>query len=77
MMTTDVFCRECDIDTIETRIPMLSYNEDEELEDDWDDDDDEVFDDLAADREDLHDIILENNIDDPEDDDHLPEEDAD
>ncbi|HVW94658.1 MAG TPA: hypothetical protein VHA56_01650 [Mucilaginibacter sp.] len=48
---------------------------DDDFEGDWNDEDDEDFDDIAGDREDLHEIILENDIDDEEDDDHLPDDD--
>jgi hypothetical protein len=48
---------------------------DDDLEGDWDDEEDESFDDMAEDREDLHDIIVEEDIYDEDDDDHLPEED--
>jgi len=48
---------------------------DDDQEGDWDDEEDESFDDTADDREDLHDIIVEEDIYDEDDDDHLPEED--
>ena len=44
-------------------------------EGDWSDIDDEDFEDMAEDRDDLHQIELEENILDPDDDDHLPDED--
>jgi hypothetical protein len=47
---------------------------DEEEQDDWSDVDDEDFEDMAEDENDLHEIELENDIFDPEDDDHLPPE---
>ena len=43
-------------------------------EGDWSDIDDEDFEDMAEDRDDLHEIELDDNILDPEDDDHLPPE---
>jgi len=42
---------------------------------DWSDIDDEDFEDMAGDEDDLHEIELDNNILDPDDDDHLPEDD--
>jgi hypothetical protein len=42
---------------------------------DWNDGDDDDFDDLADDENDLHDIIVEEDIEDPDDDDHLPDDD--
>ena len=43
-------------------------------EGDWSDVDDEDFEDMAEDRDDLHEIELDDNILDPDDDDHLPPE---
>jgi|GEM_PF-2301771 len=43
-------------------------------EGDWSDVDDEDFEDRAEDQDDLHEIELDDNIFDPEDDDHLPPE---
>lgn len=43
-------------------------------EGDWSDIDDEDFEDMAEDQDDLHEIELDDNIFDPEDDDHLPPE---
>jgi len=47
-------------------------------DEDWDDDDDETFDDWMEDEDDLHEIQTEKeeygDID-PEDDDHLPDDD--
>ena len=60
---------------IENTYAEYSPGGDDDLEGDWDDEDDEVFDDMADDREDLHDIIIEDDIPDEEDDDHLPEDD--
>lgn len=42
---------------------------------DWSDVDDEDFEDLIEDENDLHEMELDNNILDPDDDDHLPDED--
>jgi len=56
---------------------MSSPGDDDDAEDgdgDWSDIDDEDFEDLAEDRDDLHRIELENDIFDPEDDDHLPDD---
>ena len=47
----------------------------EDGEGDWTDIDDEDFEDTAEDNDDLSEIKEENNILDPENDDHLPEED--
>ncbi|MDB5132983.1 MAG: hypothetical protein JWR02_2732 [Mucilaginibacter sp.] len=47
---------------------------DDEEQDDWSDVDDEDFEDMAEDENDLHQIELENDILDPDDDDHLPPE---
>ena len=44
-------------------------------EDDWSDIDDEDFEDMAEDRDDLHEMELDNNFFDAEDDDHLPDDD--
>jgi len=44
-------------------------------EGDWSDIDDEDFEDMAEDRDDLHEIELDDNILDPADDDHLPDDD--
>jgi len=46
----------------------------EDGEGDWSDVDDEDFEDRAEDQDDLHEIELDDNIFDPEDDDHLPPE---
>jgi hypothetical protein len=59
-------------------ITFLSPGDDDDAEDedgDWSDIDDEDFEDLAEDRDDLHEMELDNDIFDPEDDDHLPDED--
>ena len=56
-----------------------SWNPDDDMpvESDWDDEDDEDFDDRVADLEDLHQIELEEELGepDPDDDDHLPDDD--
>ena len=43
--------------------------------DDWTDVDDEDFEDMAADDDDVNQMKIDNNIFDPEDRDHLPEDD--
>jgi hypothetical protein len=50
---------------------------DDEIDGDWDDEDDEDFDDQLDAESDLPEIPAGNNIDgpDPEDDDHLPDDD--
>jgi hypothetical protein len=50
---------------------------DEPLEGDWDDQEDEDFDDILEDKEDLHEIRVDDDKGepDPEDDDHLPDDD--
>jgi hypothetical protein len=61
-------------------LTMLSPGDDDDIEDpdgDWSDIDDEDFEDLAEDRDDLHQIESDNNIFDAEDDDHLPDDDDD
>lgn len=58
-------------------IILLSPGDDDDPADgegDWSDIDDEDFEDMAEDRDDLHEIELDDNILDPEDDDHLPPE---
>lgn len=54
---------------------LMFGGDDEFLDDTWDDEEDESFDDMANDREDLHEIIVEEDLNDEDDDDHLPEED--
>lgn len=49
--------------------------EDDNEDMDWSDIDDEDFEDMAEDKDDYHQIQLDNNLFDPEDDDHLPEDD--
>ena len=56
-------------------ITMLSPEGDEGEDEDSSDLDDEDFEDLAEDRDDFHEMELENDIFDPDDDDHLPDED--
>jgi hypothetical protein len=50
---------------------------DDEIEGDWGDEDDEDFDDQLDAESDMHEIRAGDNIDepDPEDDDHLPDDD--
>ncbi len=52
-------------------------DDNEPVEGDWDDEDDEDFDDRAQDLDDLHEIQVDEDLDepDPDDDDHFPEED--
>jgi hypothetical protein len=63
---------------------VLSFDEilmygggDGPLEGDWDDQEDEDFDDILDDKEDLHEIQVDDDMaePDPEDDDHLPDDD--
>lgn len=49
--------------------------EDDKPEDDWSDIDDEDFEDLAEDRDDFNEMNIENDVLDPDDDDHLPDDD--
>jgi hypothetical protein len=60
--------------TINTDNAYAEYSPGDEDDDDLDEDDDEDFDDLTDDGNNLHDVIVEENIDDADDDDHLPEE---
>ncbi|MDB5137589.1 MAG: hypothetical protein JWP37_4192 [Mucilaginibacter sp.] len=64
-----------------THVAVTSWNPDEDIpvEGDWDDEDDEDFDDRAQDLDDLHEIQVDEDLGepDPEDDDHLPEEEED
>jgi hypothetical protein len=58
-------------------ITLLAPGDDDDAADgdgDWSDIDDEDFEDEAEDRDDLHRIELDNDILDPEDDDHLPDD---
>jgi hypothetical protein len=45
---------------------------DDDVEGDWDDEDDEDFDDEMEFETDKHEILVEEDLVDPEDDDHLP-----
>jgi hypothetical protein len=59
-------------------ITLMAPGDDDDVADgdgDWSDIDDEDFEDMADDRDDLHAIELDNDIFDPEDDDHLPDDD--
>ncbi len=59
-------------------ITMLSPGgEDDELDQDkdWSDIDDEDFEDMAEDQDDFQQMELDNDIYDPDDDDHLPDDD--
>jgi hypothetical protein len=53
--------------------------DDDFVEGDWDDEDDEDFDDRAEDLDDLHEIQVDDDLNepdpDPDDDDHLPDDD--
>ncbi|MDR3696452.1 hypothetical protein [Mucilaginibacter sp.] len=65
-------------DSVAEIATMLAPGDDDDIEDgdgDWTDIDDEDFEDMAEDRDDLHEIELDNDIFDPEDDDHLPDDD--
>ncbi|MDB4920617.1 hypothetical protein [Mucilaginibacter sp.] len=62
------------IDEDDTYVEFSPADEDG-IAGDWNDEDDEDFDDLADDENDLHDIIVEEDIEDPDDDDHLPDDD--
>ncbi|RFZ85816.1 hypothetical protein DYU05_09545 [Mucilaginibacter terrenus] len=56
---------------------LQAPDEDEEIVDgDWDDEEDEDFDDQMESTNDLHEIQVDDDLGepDPEDDDHLPEE---
>ncbi len=59
-------------------ITLLSPGDDDDAEDedgDWSDIDDEDFEDITEDKDDFHEMELENDIFDPDDDDHLPDDD--
>ena len=51
--------------------------DDEAVEGDWNDEDDEDFDDQVEDKNDMHEIRVGDDVrePDPEDDDHLPDDD--
>lgn len=51
--------------------------EEDVVEGDWDDEDDEDFDDQVEDKDDMHEIRVGDDVrePDPEDDDHLPDDD--
>jgi len=51
--------------------------DDEPIDDDWDDEDDEEFDDEAGDLDDLHEIQVDDDLNEPDpgDDDHFPDDD--
>ena len=66
--------------TTKATITMLSPGDDDDANDedgDWSDIEDEDFEDMAEDRDDLHEIELNNDIFDADDDDHLPDDDDD
>ncbi|QEC78015.1 hypothetical protein [Mucilaginibacter ginsenosidivorax] len=64
---------------VENNTNVLSFGggDDDEIEGDWDDEDDEDFDDQLDAESDLHDMQTGNDADapDPDDDDHLPDDD--
>ncbi|SHM45625.1 hypothetical protein [Mucilaginibacter sp. OK098] len=63
------------ISTDDTYTEFSPGGDDDSDGDDWDDEDDENFDDMADDENNLHDIIVEEDLEDPNDDDHLPDDD--
>lgn len=60
-----------------TTTALLSPRGDDAIEGDWDDEDDEDFDDQLDAEDDLHEVLVVDDGDgpDPEDDDHLPDDD--
>jgi hypothetical protein len=56
---------------------ILMYGGGDSFEGDWNDEEDEDFDDILDDKEDLHEIQVDDDMGepDPEDDDHFPEDD--
>ncbi|WP_184546081.1 hypothetical protein [Mucilaginibacter sp. FT3.2] len=56
---------------------QLSYGGGDDIEGDWEDEDDEDFDDQLDAEDDLHEIQVGDDMGepDPEDDDHLPDDD--
>ncbi len=59
-------------------ITLLFPGDDDDVDDeddDWSDIDDEDFEDRAEDLDDFHEMELENDIFNPDDDDHLPDDD--
>lgn len=56
---------------------LMSGGGDDPLEGDWNDEEDEDFDDVLDDKDDLHEIQVNDDRGepDPEDDDHLPDDD--
>jgi len=63
----------CELETITSEFPG-DDDDPADGEGDWSDIDDEDFEDIAEDENDLHEIELDENIFDAEDDDHLPPE---
>jgi len=49
--------------------------DDDDIEGDWDDEDDEDFDDQLDAEDNLHEVLVGDDVPDPEDDDHLPDDD--
>jgi hypothetical protein len=64
-----------DEETITLMVPGDGEGDDLDEEDDWSDIDDEDFEDMAEDKDDFHEMELDNDLFDPEDDDHLPDDD--
>jgi len=64
-------------DFIFDRVKLQAPGEDDEIvEGDWDDEDDEDFDDQMENENDLHEIRVDDDLGepDPEEDDHLPDD---
>ena len=69
---------DCLLENITASPSLLIPGDDDDPNDedgDWSDVDDEDFEDMAEDGDDLHEMELENDIFDPDDDDHLPDDD--
>jgi hypothetical protein len=64
-----------DEETITLVAPGDGEGGDPDEEDDWSDIDDEDFEDMAEDRDDLHEMELDNDLFDEDDADHLPDDD--
>lgn len=62
-----------EMDTMMSLMP--GDDEDDGSDDDWTDIDDEDFEDMAEDADDFHEMQLENDLLDTEDEDHLPDDD--
>ena len=62
----------------EETITLMAPGDDDDANDedgDWSDIDDEDFEDMADDLDDVHEMELDNDLFDAEDDDHLPDDD--